>query len=494
MPIDKLDGTLTVKKRDQIRDDFTRDHLVRMPDAEIGVNTDPFIVASNVADALAPIYATSLRLADATSFLTARGALLTQHASELGRPRKDATGGIGYVIIEASSGGGLINAGTELRYKPLGTRFRVITTDTYADGDLCAVQGIDTGPQTNVAADSTLTWVSPPAGILGTCLVFENTDGSGISGGAPEESDSELIEALKELHAEPAASGNDADVIQFIQKLQGIAVQKGFCFPCVLGPGEYAIAFTMRPDVPGASRLPNAAHIAFVEAAVKAAFPGDDGIHFPTMLEHAVKPCIKVRWRTDVSSWVDTMPWPPYASSKVVVSGAATPTVSTVRVSNATTAPTVGKNIAFYDTVSRTFKAKRILTVTSLGGNAYDLVFDMTGNASDPSFVPASAAIVSPLATDMDSLVESVLVYVDRQGPGEMYASFADAGRRQRRVPEPTPDDWPSSISNSILDDVFDLVADATLMEPTTPYATTVGTPGTLVYLHRVVDIGLFQL
>lgn len=494
MPIDKLDGTLTIRSRDQIRDDWLRDYRFRLPSADVGKNSSPWVDASASADAKLPIYANTSRLADATSFTNARGTLLSQYASDLGRDRRAAVGGIGYVVIEAATGGGSILAGSELRYPSKGTRYQVVTSDVYQDGDLCAIQGIDTGAQTNLEAGAVLQWLSPPPGILGTCEVFENTDGSGITGGAEEESDEDLIEALKTLFSEPAASGNDADVIQFVERLQGIAIQKCFCYPCVGGPGEYAVAFTMRPDVPGASRLPNAAHIARVEAEVKAAFPGDDGVLFPSMLEHSYAVCVKVRWRTDVTSFVDTVPWPPYAASKVTVKAAPAPTVSSCRVQNATTAPSIGKNVAFYDSTTRTFKNKRILTVTAIGGNDYDLTFDLTGNASDPSFLPTAGAILSPWATDMTSLVDPLLAYGDLQGPGEMVATFSDPGRRQRRIPEPTPDSWPSSVSNSILDDVFELVADATLAEPTTPFATTTGTLGTLVYLHRISDIGIFSL
>lgn len=494
MPIDPLSGELTVKKRDEVHTDFLDAFQFRIPDAEVGKNTDPFVVGAAVADAAMPIYANAPKLAKATSWTTATGDDLTEYAEQIGRPRGEAVGGIGYVIIEAASGGGAILEGTELRYKPAGTRFRVLETKVYLPGELCAVQGIDTGPQTNVAAGATLHWLSPPAGILSTCEVFENTDGSGISGGAEEETDEELKAALTELHANPAASGNDADIIQFVQKLKGLAIQKAFCFPCVVGPGEYAVCFTMRPAAPGASRLPNGAQIAKVEAEVVAHFPGDDGAHFPTMLDHLVAPCIKVRWRSDFGSWVDAVPWPPYASSKVSVVASPTPTASSCRVNNCTTAPAVGNNVAFYDAATRTFKPKRIATVTSVGGNQYDVTFDMTGSVSDPTFVPASGAIVSPLAVDMSSLVEPILKYSDKQGPGEMYATFIDPGRRQRRVPESNPGSWPHTVTNSILDDIFELVADATLMEPTTPHATTVGTPGLLVYLHRISDIGLFEL
>jgi uncharacterized phage protein gp47/JayE len=495
MPIDQQSGKLTVKQRDQVRDEWLRNFKNRVPTANITKDSYEFIVASTDADAMMPLYANAGYIADGTSFTTARGQLLTDYAAKMNRPRRPAVGARGYVIIEAATGGGEILAGTELRYQAKGARFKVSTTATYLPGDLCAIEGISLGSQTNLPKDTQLTWLTPPIGILGTCKVFENTDGSGLTGGAPEETDEDLIAALVRKFSEPASSGNDAAVIDFIEELKGIAIQKAFCFPCLGGPGQYSIAFTMRPDSPGASRLPNSAHIAFVEAQVKDAFPADDGISALELVDHDIYPILKVRWKTGASGFADMAPWPAYSSpAPTVLSGGANPvaTASSCRVTDASGAPSVGNTIAFYDSTAKTFKQKRILTST-LSGADYDLTFDLTGNASDRTFVPSDGALVSPWSVEMSSLVAPLLAYVDKQGVGEMVATLYDAGRRQRRIPLPDPSTWPSAISNSILDDVFPLVADAVLASPTTPAATTVGA-GPLCYLHRIADIAIYAI
>lgn len=111
---------------------------------------------------------------------------------------------------------------------------------------------------------------------------------------------------------------------------------------------------------------------------------------------------------------------------------------------------------------------------------------------SDTAFVPANGAMLSPWAASLPSLVEPVLTYFDAQGPGEMFASFSDPGWRKRRVPEPGPDSSPSKIENRMLDGLFELVSDVTIAAPTVPYATTVGTPPALAYLHRLTDLAIF--
>lgn len=493
MAVDKTSGDFTVKTRDQDRDDWLTDFKSRIPAADIGKDSQPYKDASVNADTNAPIYANCSIIADGASWSTATGAALVKHAVEIGLPEPAASNGSGFVIVEAAAGGGTILAGTEIRYVAGGIRFATTVDGTYNDGDLCAIESIDTGEAANLAAGTVLAWVSPPAGILGTARVFENTDGSGVSGGAPAPTDDETKEEISEIYAEPAASGNDPDVIQAVQKLRGIAIQKAFCIPCMQGPGEYAVCFTMRPTSSGASRLPNAAHLTRVAAELEAAFPGDDGIYVCAVLDQPYAVCLEVEWLSSVSSWTDIAPWPPYNATKVVVSGAVPATASTARLSNCTVAPTVGKNIAFYDAVSKTFKVKRILTAVVSAGTTYNVTFDMTGNASDPSFVPAAGAIVSPWSPNMSSLVAPLLAYNDGQGPGEMVASVnPNAGRRQRRMPESTPTSWPHTVTTSILDGIFPLTNNVELLEPATPFGTTVGTPGVSVYLHRISDIGIF--
>lgn len=496
MPIDKFDGQFAIKTRTQIRDEWLRDFKFRVPTADTSKDSQPFVDASNVADALAPLYANASRLADAVDYTTARGELLNEYATRRGRPRRDAVGASGYVVIEAASGGGLINAGAELRHQPSGTRYRVTLTDVYLPGDLCPVEGIDTGPETNMDAGTKLAWLSPPSGILGTCLVFENSDGSGLTGGADVETDEELVEALKQQDANPPASGNEAAVLYEMGRIKGLAMQAAFVYPAVLGPGEYAVAFTMRPATPGASRLPNGAQIGAVEAALRSLFPADDGIHVMSVLDQGVPIVLRVRWNDGLEGWVDSTQWPPYSASPPRVVASPAPTSSSCRVEDVGTAPSIGKQVAFWDATSKTWKRKTIATVTFVSGTEWDLTFETDPGSGDLAYVPVDGQYLSPWSPSLDLLVGPVLAYMDKQGPGECYTStnLADPGMRRRRVPEPTPTVWPSSIGNAILDGLFPLVADVSLVSPSTPSPTTVGTPGVSVNLHSVMDLCVLPL
>jgi len=260
----------------------------------------------------------------------------------------------------------------------------------------------------------------------------------------------------------------------------------------VLGAGTMMIAFLMRPTTPGASRLPNGAHIAQVEAELKSQFPGDDGVMVATVADDNVKPCFKVKFAPEQDGFVDSVPWPSYAASKVAVTTTTTIEALSFTVENVTTAPTVGQTIALFDQDSGTFKRKRVSAIASLGGNEYTLTFSTEG--SDPDFVPIDGALVSPWAEALDDLATALLSDVDEHGPGEVYAVLPDPGRRQRRSPEPRNTSWPSTISSRLEDALDGLVEEAQLVEPASALETTIGTPGILVYLHKIADLGIYAI
>ncbi|NUP08462.1 MAG: hypothetical protein HOW73_20625 [Polyangiaceae bacterium] len=492
MAVDKLSGKFAIRTRDEDRVAFLNDYLSWSPDTDVSPGTDPYLMATLVADSNQPLYADASMLADATSIRGMTGKLLQREGEDLGRPQQGATGASGFVVIEAATGGGTILAGTELRDTVKGIRCRVLTTDVYLPGETCAIESLTTGPVGDLPAGTVLQWVSPPPGIGPKCTVFQNTDGSGLSGGHNAETDQEYVEALLDLYRYPPESGNEAAYIRAVHSIKGLAVLRAFSFPAVLGAGTMMIAFLMRPSTPGASRLPNGAHIAQVEAELKAQFPGDDGIFVATVQHDDCAPCFKVKFSPEQAGFVDSVPWPPHASPKVDVSNVTTISALEFTVENATTAPVAGQTIALFDATSGTFKRKRISAVADIGGNEYTLTISNEG--SDPDFVPAAGAIVSPWADALNDIAAAILSDIDRHGPGEVFASFSDPGRRQRRSPEPKNAAWPSSITSRLEDALDDLVDEAQLAEPSSALATTVGTPGILVYLQRVADLGIFAI
>ena len=243
--------------------------------------------------------------------------------------------------------------------------------------------------------------------------------------------------------------------------------------------------------------ISNAAQVALAEAYVKGQFPADDGGFACTLLEQTVDVALSITWAASALTWTDATPWPPYVpASKVRVSNAVAPTTTSCRLFTgiSTTVPQVGQTIGFFDRPNKTFRRKKILTVSVVTPNlVWDVTFDTTNNASDVTYAPVIGTAASPWSDSLDTLIEPIVGYFDTLGPGEQVASFPDPGQRQRRSPQ-SPTSWPNTITNRILAPLFDLtsIEDLDLEEPATPLNTTVGVPGVLAYLMTLGDLAAF--
>lgn len=490
---------VAVFSRDQIAANYTRSYALRQPLADVGPGTQPALDGANVADTLVPVYADAQVVGEATNVRGTYLKRLDALAESEGLQRLPARGAVGFVALAASAGGATVLAGAPLRDPLTGLRFQATVTGVYANGAAVPVTGIDTGPGTNLAAGTALQWLAPPVGAGPTALVVEQSDGSGLSGGADVESDVELQDRIVAKRANPPSAGNDAAYQAAVRALPNVAVQAAFTYPAIRGPGTTGVAFTLRPAMPGGSRLPNAAELAIAQAALEASFPADDGILVCTLAAQAVKPVLQVSWSRSAPGWTDAAPWPAYvAANKVHVDngGALNATALRATTSTTTTAPQVGQTIGLFDAATLAWKRKRIATVTPIvAGKSWDLTFDTSNSASDTAFVPANGALISPWSDSLATLVAPIAAHFDTLGPGEQVAVLPDPGRRQRRQPE-NPAAFPSVFSNRVLGPIFALtsIGDARLLEPTVPYATTVGVPGALSYLLTFADLAAFPL
>lgn len=487
MPLDPLPGRLQTLTRDQVVANFLRDVQFRNPDADVREGSDAWIEANVYADASAVNSANAVTIANGVSPSTATGTDLEDWAERYGTQKLPAVGGGGEVIFDGSTGGATIYAG-DIGKSQSGLRFRVVTTDLYLPGDRIPIVGIDTGPGTNLAAGTVLTWQTPRLGSNSTAVIAAQADGSGLSGGNDEESDEDLQERLRSLRANPPAGGNDAHYQSVVAKVAGVGVQQCFTYPGILGPGSIGVTFTLRPSQIGANRIPTPAHLALALAEIRGQMPADDGAYMHTLVASPVTLVLKVAWAQD--GWADAAPWPPYYASPnlVAVTGSPTATTFTLTSASLAVAPQAGQTIAFFDRPALTFRRKRILSVTG-GPTSYVITCDTSNNASDANYVPSIGQACSPWSDALTSLPLAAAAYFDGLGPGEEVASPIDPGLRQRRSPA-APAQWPSTVTSRLLGDsgtasgtpksilAVPEVADAVIVEPTIPYATPVGSPG----------------
>ncbi len=498
MAIDTLPGEIIVKTRDQVKADYLRSYKIRNPSADVGPETQPDIDAATFSDQMVPVYANAQTTGRNILLKDATGTKLDEIGNAEGVPRNPASKASGFVICIAAATGGTIFEGDELVEEPTKIRYECALTASYSDGDLVPVRSIDTGLAVNQEPGTVLSWGSPRPGIGPVATVYEQADGSGLTGGAEAEQDDVYRARIEERRADPPAAGNAAEYVQLIEKTPGLGIEKAFAYPAApTGPGSISLAFTTRPQTAGGSRVPTGIQIADVEAWVVGQMPEDDSAFFLTLADQDMDLALEIEWSEATTGWADIARWPPrLVAQKIVIESVTDATHFVLKTANAdytgVTAPAVGQTIGFFDAPHKKFQRKRILTVT--GAGPWTIVCDTASNASDTTYVPQLLQPCCPWADALNVVIAPILAYFGTFGPGELYATFFDAGYRHKRWPRP-PRLWPIEVSNRVLDDVFELaeVQDAVVAEGL-GQTTNVGVPGTMAYLGRLRFLTAFPM
>jgi ADP-ribose pyrophosphatase YjhB (NUDIX family) len=497
MADDELPGVIETLTRDQYRDLYREDYALFDPAAETGPGTQPYVDASLAADNSLILFNDAVTIGNGTNLDTSTGSWLLQIGQSEGVFKLPPAGGSGFVIASTSPGGATIYQNDQLVAAPSGLRFLVTATGLYEDGAIVPIIGLDTGEATNLDAGTSMLFSNPRPGCDPDTTVFEQSAGEGLTGGRAAETDDDYRARIKLKRANPPASGNDAEYQRVVENIPSIGIQKAFTYPAVLGPGTTAFVFTLRPTTPGDGRIPNGAQIALALGTLTGVEPADDGIFAATMQDEPLTIVYRVSWAKGAAGWANDPEWPVYSSPKVTVKASPAPTATAIRAVTAAAAiddPQVGQTIAVYDQPNRTFRNKRIDTVTVITpGQEWQLTFSTVNLASDTSYTPIAGQAVSPWSDSLNLLVTPTLVYVDGLGPGEMFATFLDPGLRQKRSPS-NPDSYPSTITNKIISPILALpaISNASLAEPSIPFDTPVGTPGVEVFLFELADLAVY--
>lgn len=486
MPIELLPGEVVIPDREALVERWKRSHRTRVPGADTGPGTQPDVDARVAVDAVLPILVAA-KIAGRNAVLEESiGAAVDQWGVREGVPdRRGAVGASGFVTISTSVGGTTIQNGDQLIYESTGLRYQAIGTAPYVSGQLVPVVGVDFGPDTNVAAGSAIKWASPRPGCFDTAIVFEQSDGSGLTGGRGDESDEEYKSRILEEKRTRAASGNDSEYQLAVESTPSVAIQKAFTIPGIMGPGTIAVLFTMRPSRSGGSRIPNAAQVALVETHVADQFPADDGSFFCLLTNEPTDITYSITWAEQTQGWEDLVAWPPFyelgaSPGGIVVKSATSATSFQLGAANGidltAQQPQVGQTIGFYDQASFVFRRKRILSITGTG--PWTIVADTTNGVSDVLYTPVVGQRAMPWSDSLDSLLPGIHAYFDTLGPGEQVVVFYDEGRRQKRIPL-SPRSWPSRLTAKGLTNAVDIdqVEDVAILEGE-DRATPIGVPG----------------
>lgn len=503
MALSVTQDEIVVKTRDEWEALYKRSHKLRAPLASVDDGSEPDISAKSLADQLNIQSENARQISRQIPLASLSGTKLDDELAALGLPgRFPETGSQGAVIAQTSLNGANVPQGTECTDEN-GQIFYCTKTALYVSGQNIPLAAKSTGPTTNLASGTQLTWSAPPPGLVVKALVFRQSDGSGLSGGRLAETDDEVRNRISDAKANPPAAGNSAQYIAAIEfsKGHGVAVQKGFAYPAILGPGTIAFAFTMSPASPGSSRIPNATQIQLVRDYLIGQFPNDDGICDCIIIAQPVDIVVTVEWGEGADNWIDAVPWPPYYApsgtpAAVVVTAASSPVSFTVDctggVRSGVVQPQAGQTIGVYDPSLGTFQEKRILSFTGTG--PWVLTIDTTNGASDTTYTPAVGQRVCPWSDSLDTLIDPVLQYYGTIGPGEQFATFFDPGFRLKRSPA-APRFWPATITNRLATDILEIPAidDAVIVEGL-GRTTTVGTPGVASYLIELGFLSAFPI
>lgn len=501
MALAVLPDQIIVKSRDEWLALYLRSHKLRAPLASVAQDSEPYVTGSALSDQLNILSENARQMSRGIPLASLSSKALDAELAALGLPsRFPETGSQGSVAAQTSTFGSTVPADTE-GTDANGQIFRVTTTATYVNGQNIPIAAKSTGPTTNLAAGTRITWSAPPGGLVPVAFVVRQTDGSGLSGGRLAETDDEVRNRISDAYANPPSAGNDAAYQAAIEfsKGHGVAVQKAFTYPAALGPGTTAFCFTLSPAAPGSSRIPNATQIQQVRDYTTGQFPGDDQLLDCILQAQNVDIVVTVIWADGADDWIDPVPWPPYYTTAatpraVVVTAATSPTSFSVDCAagarSGAVAPQSGQSIGVYDQAAGVFRKKRILSFTGTG--PWVITVDTANGVSDTTYTPVVTQRVCPWSDSLQTLVPPTLAYYGTLGPGEQFASFFDPGQRQRRNPR-APRSWPSTISNRLVTDYLNVeaVADAIVVEGLGTH-TTVGTPGVSSFLIELGYLSAF--
>jgi uncharacterized phage protein gp47/JayE len=518
MATDYLPGKFLTPTRDQIAADFRRSYQVRNPGADVGPGSQPMLDSLAAADMALPLYAYAGRVAGNATWLTATGNDLRNWAQSFGTDFLPAVGAAGFVQIGTSSGGTFIQANDQLSVN--GIVYQAIAGGFFQNGQLVAIVGVTTGPQTDQDTGTVLTWSTPRPGLEPSCTVAVQPDGSGLSGGANVETEAQLKQRLSWIKSNPAGSGNDAHIQWIVSRTPGIGVQQVFTYPAIEGPGTVGVTFTIRPAQTGGPRIPNSAQLTlalgYLQQYVPATTAGiglDTGLLMCAVVSSSLNLILQVQWAQNAPGWADANQFPLYqgVGNNWVVTNVVTPTPTTFNIMSPTdpTVPQAGQSIGFLNLPLQEFSRKRILTATAASGG-YTIVVDPTNGTSDLTYTPIVGQILSPWSDSLDSLIAPVLAYMDSIGPGEQVTGFFDAGLRQKRSPA-SPGAWTSVINNRLLGGPpnaaqppdpnssptptllsTNTLADVELTEPVPPFQTPVGSQGVSSNLLVLTSLAAF--
>jgi len=237
----------------------------RLPGADARLRRSNLnVLARTHAGAVHGLYGYLQWLADQVMYDTAESEYLDRAASIwLDVPRKAAVAANG-VVTASGTNGVTVTEGAQLSRSD-GAVFEVSADATIAGGTaVVQVVAVEAGAAGNTAAGSTLTFVSPIAGVQAQAAV----DGGALAGGANQELDASLRARLLDRIRQTPHGGAAHDYVRWAKEVAGVT--RAWVYPGELGDGTVVVRFVRDDDV---DLIPDAAEVATVQAYIDALRP-----------------------------------------------------------------------------------------------------------------------------------------------------------------------------------------------------------------------------
>ena len=407
-------------------------------------------------------------LADQLLPRRANGEFLLGHHGQLWLPDGPlpAVGGSGAVTVTGNVGATFVgsttigDAGATYARDPSGKRFQVLTTVAIgSDGTAqVMVAGIDGGNETNLAADTVLTWANAPVGAAPTAVVVD-----GFTGGYGAETHAEYAQRIEDRIRFSPGSGNSAQFVDWARQASG-AVEMLFVYPCALNGGSVVVAPTQkRGSVVGPlARLPSVGVIAAVTARLVP--PAS-----PCVPEHVAVTVLPIQSvATDLiislsmpaassAGWDDAVPWPRMAEGSITSTATKVQSVTSATVfdilcamdrdgvSGGTAVGLTPPSLMAWNATTSRFEVLDVASVTYVSASRWRVTL-----ASPPTTAITTSTFISPGNARHKQVAEAVEQFFDSLGPGDLIAS--DDPRYARAARFPAPDiRYPTRVGQTVV-------------------------------------------
>lgn len=470
-------STFTVKTAEQIRDDILRTYRAGLIDLGVAnpnvtPGSDIYVLAQAVGDQLEIAMANCQVKADAMMPDTATGEDLDARLEQYGLARRAAGGSSGNITLD-STATSTVAAGTQL-IDGAGLRYEVETSASYADGATIPVTAVDTGKATNLAAGTTLRWVTTPPFSARTALVATG----GLTDGTDAEDDDTARARLYARLRTPPGAGNWEHVAELVEE-SSTQVEKCFVYPAKNGPASVAAAVVGPVSSTSKSRAITASTVTNV---IKPYLDGKYPEHVNTVVKSVVDANFDVAIALSIPAsptaspagpgggWTDGTTWPrPNTTNSFGYCDVTAVTSTTVFRVRSESAPTAGvSQIAWLSPTDWTVRTATVTASSTISTYVFEITIDK------PFTGITTGCFISPNAVNVETYFEAILDHFAAMGPGEWLVSTNAAFARAFRHPTPATA-WPMAVNSTMLralTDAGDEVLDADFL-----YRTSTGNP-----------------